>query len=130
MIPQNGRVCPKCRLMSSFCDVLPTHSEGETMFVETTIPPDSYLARLCRQEPLVTTTGQEPPRQVPFLRWDGSSGSRVATTATLVAVDNGNDAFKGALLHARSPRLCTRRIVTAYAPAKRLGAGDGITTWQ
>ncbi len=100
------------------------------MFLEPTIPPDSYLARLCRQEPLVTASGQVPPRQVPFLRWDGSSGNRVSTTATLVAVDNGNDAFKGALLHARSPRLCTRRIVTAYAPAKRLGAGDGITTWQ
>jgi hypothetical protein len=100
------------------------------MFGEPTIPPDSFLARLCRQEPLVTAAGKEPLRQVPFLRWDGSSGSRIATTATLVSVDNGNDAFKGALLHARSPRLCTRRVVTAYAPARRLGAGDGITTWQ
>ena len=30
----------------------------------------------------------------------------------------------------RNPFLCTKRIVTAYAPARKLGAGDGITTWQ
>jgi hypothetical protein len=67
------------------------------MFIEPTIHPDSFLARLCRQEPLVNTAGKEPLRQIPFLRWDGSSGSKIATTATLVSVDNGNDAFKGAL---------------------------------
>src|ERR1700694_3294179 len=116
--------------MSSFWSVLPTHTEGEPMFVEPTIHPDSFLARLCRQEPLVNAAGKETLRQVPFLRWDGPSGSKIATTATRVAVDNGNDAFKGALLHAHSPCLCTRRVVTAYAPAKQLGAGDGITTWQ
>src|SRR5258708_38162779 len=100
------------------------------MFPESTIHPDSFLARLCRQEPLTTTTGRELLRQIPFLRWDSSSGRKMPTTATLVAVDNGNDALKGAMLHVHLPHLCTRRMVTAYTPAKQLGAGDGITTWQ
>jgi hypothetical protein len=95
-----------------------------------TIHPSSFLARLCQQEPLTTTSGRALLRQIPFQRWESSSGRKVQTTATLVAVDNGNDAFKGAILHAHSPHLCTRRIVTAYAPARRLGTGDGITTWQ
>lgn len=100
------------------------------MLIESTIHPDSFLARLCRQEPLTTTSGREFLRHVPFLRWESSSGRKVPTTATLVSVDNGNDALKGAMLHAHKPHLCTRRMVTAYAPAKQLGAGDGITTWQ
>lgn len=100
------------------------------MFTDMTIHPDSFLARLCRQEALTNTVGKEPLRQIPFLRWDSSSGSRVSTTAILVSVDNGNDAFKGAMLHVRNPFLCTKRIVTAYALARKLGAGDGITTWQ
>ena len=101
------------------------------MFTETTIHPDSFLARVYSQEPLITTAGKEPLRQIPFLRWDSSSGRKVSTTATLVSVDNGNDAFKGAMLHAHTPFLRTRRIVTAYAPAKKLGGtSEGITTWQ
>ncbi len=100
------------------------------MFTDMTIHPDSFLARLCRQEALTNAAGKEPLRQIPFLRWDSSPGSRVSTTAILVSVDNGNDAFKGAMLHVRNPFLCTKRIVTAYAPARKLGAGDGITTWQ
>ncbi len=101
------------------------------MFTETNIHPDSFLARLCSQEPLINTAGKEPLRQIPFLRWDSSSGSKVSTTATIVSVDNGNDAFKGAMLNAHTPFLHTRRIVTAYAPAKKLGGtSEGITTWQ
>ncbi len=101
------------------------------MFTETTIHPDSFLARLCSQEPLINTAGKEPLRQIPFLRWDSSSGRKVSTTATLVSVDNGNDAFKGAMLHVHTPFLRTRRIVTAYAPAKKLGGtSEGVTTWQ
>lgn len=100
------------------------------MFTPSTIHPDSFLAHLCRQEPLVTSAGRELLRQLPVLRWENSSGRKIPTTATIVAIDNGNDAFKGTLLHAHLPHLCTRRIVTAYAPAKQLGAGDGITTWQ
>lgn len=38
------------------------------MFTETTIHPDSFLARLCRQEPLINTAGKELLRQIPFLR--------------------------------------------------------------
>jgi hypothetical protein len=102
--------------------------EGISMFAETTIHPDSFLARLCRKAPLVNTAGKDPLRQIPFLRWDSLAGRKIATTAIIVSVDNGNDAFKGAMLHAHAPRLCTRRIITAYAPAKKLGAGDGITT--
>ena len=100
------------------------------MFVETTIHPDAVLARLYRKEPLTTTAGKDLLRQIPFQRQEGSSGQKIATTATLVSVDNGNDAFKGAMLHARAPLLRTKRIVTAYAPAKDLGTGDGVTTWQ
>lgn len=100
------------------------------MLSETTLHPDSFLARLCRQEPLLTTDGTELLRHISFQQWDGVSGRKMATTATLIAVDNGNDAFKGALLSKHRPYLCTRRIVTAYAPAKKLGTGDGITTWQ
>lgn len=100
------------------------------MYTETTIHPNSFLARLYRQEPLTTVGGRELLRQVPFQYWESSSGRKIATTATLIAVDNGNDAFKGAMLHARAPFIRTRRIITAYAPAAQLGVGDGITTWQ
>lgn len=100
------------------------------MLIDTTIHPASLLAHLCRREPLTTTTGRAFLRQIPFQRWEATSGRKIPTTATLVAVDHGNDAFKGAMLHRNQPRLCTRRIVTAYAPAQQLGAGDGITTWQ
>ncbi len=34
------------------------------------------------------------------------------------------------MLHAHTPFLHTKRIITAYAPGKELGSGDGITTWQ
>jgi hypothetical protein len=103
---------------------------GGVMLTDTTIHPSSLLARLCQREPLTTTSGRAFLRQIPFQRWEAASGRKIPTTATLVAVDHGNDAFKGAMLHFHQPRLCTRRIVTAYAPAQQLGAGDGITTWQ
>jgi hypothetical protein len=100
------------------------------MFIDTTIHPASFLARLCSQEPLTTTTGKDLLRQIPFLRWDGQTGQQVPTTATIVSVDNGNDAFKGAMLHAHTSSLRTKRLITAYAPAGVLRAGEGITTWQ
>jgi len=100
------------------------------MLTDTTIHPSSFLAHLCRQEPLTTVAGKELLRQIPFLRWDGKTGQQFSTTATLVSVDNGNDAFKGAMLHAHAPFLRARRIITAYAPAEVLRAGEGITTWQ
>ncbi len=64
------------------------------MLTDTTIHPSSFLAHLCRQDPETSTTGKELLRQIPFLRWDGQTGQHVSTTATLVSVDNGNDAFK------------------------------------
>jgi hypothetical protein len=100
------------------------------MLTDTTIHPSSFLAHLCRQDPLTTSSGKELLRQLPFLRWDGQTGQHVSTTATLVSVDNGNDAFKGAMFHAHLPFLRTRRIITAYAPAEVLRSGEGITTWQ
>jgi len=57
-------------------------------------------------------------------------GRPVLKEARLVSVDHGNDAIKGAMLHAHNPVLCTRRIATAYVPARDIRAGVGVTTWQ
>jgi hypothetical protein len=100
------------------------------MLNDTNLHPASFLAHLCRQDSLRTSMGKELLRQIPFLRWDGQAGQQVSTTATIVSVDNGNDALKGAMLHAHQPSLKARRIITAYAPAETLRAGEGITTWQ
>jgi hypothetical protein len=116
-------------VLLSFVITLTTHSGG-AMYTETTLHPLSFLAYLCQQKALTNTTEKELLRQIPFLRWDGQAGKNITTTATLASVDNGNDAFKGAMLHAHTPFLRTRRIVTAYAPASILRAGEGITTWQ
>jgi hypothetical protein len=106
-------------------------NSGGVMLTDTaTIHPSSLLAHLCRHDPLTTAAGKTLLRQIPFRRWDGQMGQHVSTTATLVSVDNGNDAFKGAMLHAYLPTLSTRRIITAYAPAEVLRAGEGIPTWQ
>src|SRR5579862_6948434 len=98
------------------------------MHTEATIHSSSFLAYLCQQKAFTTTNGKELLRQIPFLRWDEQAGRNVTTTATIASVDNGNDAFKGAMMHAHTPFLRTRRIVTAYAPASILRAGEGITT--
>lgn len=95
-----------------------------------TIHPESFLAYMSREEALVLSEGKELPRSIPFTRWDEQAGRNMTTTAILASVDNGNDAFKGAILHATQPLMRTRRIVTAYAPARILRAGEGLTTWQ
>ncbi len=100
------------------------------MLTNPIIHPSSFLAHLCRQDPLRHLTGKELLRQIPFLRWDEQAGKTVPTTAIIASVDNGNDALKGAMLHAHTSSLKTKRIVTAYAPAGILRAGEGITTWQ
>jgi hypothetical protein len=82
------------------------------------------------QRPLVTTEGRTLPRSVPFHYRGGQLGEKQATQAVIVSVDNGNSAFKGAIQHAYIPALRTKRIVTAYAPAKTIRAGEGITTYQ
>ena len=100
------------------------------MLTDATIHPSSFLAHLSRQDPLVPSNGKELLRQIPFLRWERQAGHNITTTAMIASVDNGNDAFKGAMLHAQRPSFKTKRIVTAYAPARILRAGEGITTWQ
>src|SRR5437762_4302822 len=100
------------------------------MLTDMTIHPSSFLAHLCRKAPLTTTTGKELLRQIPFRRFDEQAGHHVSTTATIVSVDNGNDAFKGAMLHAHAPFLKAKRIITAYAPAEVLRAGEGIPAFQ
>jgi hypothetical protein len=107
-----------------------THHPGEDIQMNTTIHPGSLLARISTHQPLVNSAGKELARQIPLQRWDGQVNHTILTTATIASVDNGNDAFKGAMLHAREPFLCTTRIVTAYAPAKTIRAGEGVTTWQ
>lgn len=91
--------------------------------MHTPIHPDSFLAHVLQDMPLVTSRGQELPRRVPL-------AASPEPAALIVAVDNGNDAFKGALMAAHAPTLVTTRIVTAYAPAKTIRAGEGITSYR
>src|SRR6266536_730548 len=100
------------------------------MIADQTISPHSFLGRLCAHQPLVTSAGKELLRSVPCLRWDQQTSGRVPTQAIIVSIDNGNDAFKGAMFHMRDPYLRTRRLITAYAPARTIRAGEGVTTWQ
>ena len=91
---------------------------------------DSFLAHICDHRPLLTTAGEELLRQVMLPRWDEQRGERVQSVARIISIDNGNDAFKGAMLHAQDSHLRTKRIVTAYVPARTIRAGEGVTTWQ
>ncbi len=100
------------------------------MNADTPIHPNSFLACVSAHRPLVNAAGQELIRQVPFHSWNEQAGQKVPTSATIVSVDNGNDAVKGAVLHERSPHLRTKRIVTACVPARTIRAGEGVTTWQ
>lgn len=93
-------------------------------FQHPAIHPDSFLAKVGQLLPLLTSHGQPLPRFVPLRLPERE------TTALIVAIDNGNDAFKGAVLHAHLPALVDRRIITAYAPAKTIRMGEGITTYQ
>lgn len=95
-----------------------------------TIHPRSFLGHLYTHQPLITSAGKELLRTVPSHAWNEQTSGKMPTQAVLVSIDNGNDALKGAMLHARDPFLRTRRIVTAYAPARTIRAGEGVTTWQ
>lgn len=95
-----------------------------------TVHPKSFLAALLQRRPLTLSNGQPLSRFVPFRMQETLSGQRTETTALIVAIDNGNDAFKSAILHAEKPTLVTKRIVTAYAPAKTIRLGEGVTTYQ
>jgi hypothetical protein len=98
----------------------------------TTLTIDSrpFLAHFCTRQPLLSGGGKDLLRQIPFQRWEGLSGRRISTMAKVAAIDNGNDAVKGAMLDAHQPLMRTVRIITAYAPAVTLRAGEGVTTWQ
>lgn len=109
---------------------LATAITGGYMTLTSGIHSASLLARICGHQPLLTTTGEELLRRVSMQRWDEQQGERVSSTAAIISVDNGNDAFKGAMLHAQDSHLRTKRIVTAYVPARTIRAGEGVTTWQ
>lgn len=94
------------------------------------IPAESFLAQMSERRPLLTAAGEGLPRQVMVSAWDEQRGERVHLPAMLVSIDNGNDAFKGAMLHAKEARICTKRIITAYVPARTIRAGEGVITWQ
>ena len=95
-----------------------------------TIHPHSFLGRLSTHQPLITSAGKELVRTVPYYALNEQTGRKMPIQAILVSLDNGNDTLKGAMLHARDPMLRTRRIVTGYAPARTIRAGEGVTTWQ
>jgi len=92
--------------------------------------PESFLAKLTQGLPLMNSQGRELPRSIPFRKWDGENRRWEPTQALICAVDNGNDAFKGAMLHAKTPTMTTKRIITAYMPARKLRGGEGVVTWQ
>ena len=94
------------------------------------IEPNSLLAHICTRRPLLNSSGEELTRQIPFQHWESSLGRKVPTLSKIAAIDNGNDAIKGAMLHAHQPFMRTIRIATAYAPARTLRAGEGVTTWE
>jgi hypothetical protein len=94
------------------------------------IHPHSFLGYLCAHQPIVTSTGKPLARLAPLHSLVGLDGDELSTQAIIISIDNGNDALKGALLHARDPRLSSVRIATAYAPARTLRAGEDVTTWQ
>src|SRR5450755_3938268 len=94
------------------------------------IPAESFLAHICEDRPLPTAAGEELPRQVMVPAWDEQRSERVSLPATLVSIDNGNDAFKGTMLPAKEARICTKRIITAYVAARTIHAGEGVATWQ
>ena len=88
------------------------------------IHPDSFLAKVGQHLPLLTSRGLSLPRFVPTRLTERE------TPALIVAIDNGNDAFKGAVMHASLPQIVTTRIITAYAPARTIRMGEGITAYQ
>lgn len=91
---------------------------------------NSYLWKLTQGLPLITSQERELPRSIPFRKWDGEHRRWESTQALICAVDNGNDAFKGALLQKQAPTMATKRIITAYTPAQKVRGGEGVITWQ
>jgi len=96
----------------------------------TTLHPDSFLAKIAAGLPLVNREGKELIRQIQSPRWDEARQVWEPTMAKLAAIDNGNDAIKGAMPDKQNPTLTTVRIPTAYAPARELRGVDRVLTWQ
>ncbi len=96
----------------------------------TNLHPASLLALLCRKEPLTDPQGGGLLRHIPCQERETTREQRASRMALLAALDNGNDALKGAMPHREQPTLATIRIITAYTPARVLRAGAGIPTWQ
>lgn len=94
------------------------------------IVPGSFLWTLTHNQPLVTSQGRDLPRSLPFRKWLPDRRQWEPVQALIAAIDNGNDAFKGAMLHARTPTMTTTRILTAYTPARKVRGGEGVVTWQ
>ncbi len=92
--------------------------------------PESFLSKLTQKLPLVTSRGRDLPRSLPFRRLNADVRQWEPTQALIAAIDNGNDAFKGAMLHVGQPVMTTKRIITAYTPARKLRGGEGVVTWQ
>ena len=116
--------CRQCHAMCRHVDDLAFQKEMLPM--HTTIHRDSFLAKLLEGLPLENSRGQPLSRSVPFR----VPGQGAEVSALIAAIDNGNDAFKGAIMHAGTPTLLTKRIITAYAPARTIRLGEGITTYQ
>ena len=92
--------------------------------------PESFLWKMTQNKPLITSWGRELPRSVPFRKWDIKNRQWEPVQALVCAVDNGNDAFKGAVLHKEAPTITTKRIIAAYMPARKLRGGEGVVTWH
>src|ERR1700730_17683941 len=91
---------------------------------------ESFLYKISQGLPLINSRNRELPRTLPFRKWIMESRQWEPCQALICAVDNGNDAFKGAVLHAQTPTITTKRIITAYCPARKLRGGEGVTTWR
>lgn len=102
------------------------------MITDSNNPAGTWLATACLKTPLILMKGGREYRissTVPFRYRDESAGL-VETQAIVFSADSGNDAFKGAVLRAVHPSLCSHRIVTAYAPSKTIRAGERPTSWR
>ena len=102
----------------------------QTVATTNGMSPDSFLWKLTQGLPLITSQGRDLPRSIPFRKWVPDRRQWEPVQALVCAVDNGNDAFKGALLHKDAASITTRRIIAAYMPARKLRGGEGVVTWQ
>jgi hypothetical protein len=92
----------------------------------TNIPAGTWLDVACHQSRLIFIKDgrdYQLTNTVPY-HYRNESGGVVETQAIVLSVDNGNDALKASVIDAYGPFLRSQRIVTAYAPAPVVRAGD------